>query len=152
MLLKSLAHQVRCLITEPLLTLRQVGKNDHPTSKRLIIINGLDECADPMAQRDILDVFATALHRCHLPGLIFLLSSRPEQHISLAFNACLLWGLSTRIALDESYLPDDDIRLFLTDKFEEIKSTHRLQADIPLQWPSVENLSDDRPANSYTRP
>jgi len=40
MLLKSLAHQVRCLITEPLLTLRQVGKNDHLTSKRLIIIDG----------------------------------------------------------------------------------------------------------------
>jgi len=52
-----------------------------------------------------------------------------------------LWGLSTRIALDESYIPDD-IRLFLTDKFEEIKSTHRLRAYIPLQWPSVEILEE----------
>ena len=58
---KSLAHQVRCLITEPLLALRNAGNYDHPTSKRLIIIDGLDECTDPMAQRDILDVFATAL-------------------------------------------------------------------------------------------
>jgi hypothetical protein len=138
---KSLAHQVRCLITEPLLTLRQVGNYDDPSSKRLIIIDGLDECADPMAQRDILDVFATALHRRHLP-LIFLFCSRPEQHISLAFNAGLLWELSTRVALDESYIPDDDIRLFLGDKFAEIKATHRLRAYIPLQWPSVEILEE----------
>lgn len=114
-----------------------MGNRDHSTSKRLVIIDGLDECADPMSQRNILDVFATALHQRHLP-LIFLFSSRPEQHISLAFNAGLLWELSTRVALDESYIPDDDIRLFLGDKFAEIKETHRLRAYIPLQWPSVE--------------
>ena len=94
-----------------------------------------------MAQRNILDVFATALHRRHLP-LILLFSSRPEQHISLAFNAGLLWELSTRVALDEPYIPDNDIRLFLGDKFAEIKATHRLRAYIPLRWPSVENLEE----------
>jgi len=87
------------------------------------------------------DVFATALHRHHLP-LIFLFSSRPEQQISLAFNSGLLWELSTCVALDESYIPDDVIRLFLTDKFEEIKSTHRLRAYIPRQWPSIEILEE----------
>ena len=137
---KSLAHQVKCLITQPLLVLRQVGYFDNSTSKRLVIIDGLDECANPMAQRDVLDVFATALHRHHLP-LIFLFSSRPEQHISLAFNAGLLRELSTRVALDESYVPDDDIRLFLSDKFREIKATHRLRAYIPSQWPSAEDLA-----------
>ncbi|KIM37525.1 hypothetical protein M413DRAFT_257057 [Hebeloma cylindrosporum] len=138
---KSLAHQARCLITEPLLVLRQDGYFNRSTAKRLIIIDGLDECADPMAQRDILEVFSKALHRHHLP-LIFLVSSRPEQHISLAFNAGLLWDLSTRVALDESYVPDNDIRLFLTDKFEEIKSTHRLRAYISPQWPASEILSE----------
>ena len=62
-----------------------------------------------------------------------LFSRRPEQHISLAFNAGLLWELSTRIALNESYIPDDDIRLVLGDKFKEIKSTHCLRAYIPLK-------------------
>jgi len=50
---KSLAHQVRSLITERLLALKQVGHYDHSASKRLIIIDGLDESADPKAQRDI---------------------------------------------------------------------------------------------------
>ena len=43
-------------------------------------------------------------------------------------------NITTCIALDESYLPDD-IRLFLTDKFQEIKSTHRLRTYIPPEWP-----------------
>ena len=30
---------------------------------------------------------------------------------------------------------DKDIQLFLTDKFQEIKSTHRLRAYIPPEWP-----------------
>jgi len=72
--------------------------------------------------------------KAHLP---------PFQSSGTAYFLCIqLWGLSIRIALDESYIPDDDIRLFLTDKFEEIKSTHRLRAYIPLQWPSVEILEE----------
>ena len=31
--------------------------------------------------------------------------------------------------------PDKDIELFLTDKFQDIKSSHRLRAYIPPQWP-----------------
>jgi len=64
-----------------------------------------------------------------------LIASRPEQHISLAFNAGLLPSITTRLALNESYLPDEDIQLFLTDKFQEIKSSHPLRAYISPQWP-----------------
>jgi len=67
--------------------------------------------------------------------LIFLFTSRPEQNISFAFGTGLLPSVTTRIALDQSYHPDEDIRLFLTDKFQEIRSTHRLRAYIPPQWP-----------------
>jgi hypothetical protein len=49
--------------------------------------------------------------------------------------------VTTRISLDESYLPDEDIKLFLTDKFQEIKSTHRLRAFIPPQWPLPDVLN-----------
>jgi hypothetical protein len=43
--------------------------------------------------------------------------------------------VTTSIALDESYLPDEDIEVFLTDKFQEIQSTHPLRAYIPPLWP-----------------
>jgi hypothetical protein len=73
--------------------------------------------------------------RQHRLPLIFLFASRPEQYISLAFSTGILPSVTTCIALDESYLPDKDVRLFLTDKIQELKSTHRLRTYIPLEWP-----------------
>jgi hypothetical protein len=55
------------------------------------------------------------------------------HHISVAFRA--LSSVTTHIALDQSYLLDKDIHMFLTDTFEQIKSAHPLRAYIPLQWP-----------------
>ena len=131
---KSLAIQFKSLIVEPLRQLVAQGYFNEPNSRRLVIIDGLDECLDPKVQRNILEVLVKAQRQHGLP-LIFLFASRPEQHISLAFNTTLLPIATTRIALDESYLPGDDIKLFLIDKFEEIKSTHRLRRYIPPQWP-----------------
>jgi hypothetical protein len=131
---KSLTIQFKSLIVEPLQQLVEAGFFNEPHSRRLVIIDGLDECFDSKVQRNILEVLTNA-HRQHRLPLIFLFASRPEQHISLTFNTGFLPTATTRIALDESYLPANDIRLFLTDKFQEIKSTHRLRRYIPPQWP-----------------
>ena len=104
-----------------------------------MIIDGLDECSDPGVQRNIVEVLANALRQHRLP-LIFLFASRPEQHTSLASSTGVLPSVTPRIALDESYLPNKDIQLFLTDKFQEITSTHRLRAHIPLHWPPSHDL------------
>jgi len=137
---KSLTVQLKSLIVEPLQPLVDAGFFSEPTSRRLVIIDGLDECSDPKVQRNIVDVLANAQQQYGLP-LIFLFASRPEQDISFAFNTGILPSVTTRIALDESYLPDEDIQLFLTDKFQEIKSTHRLRAYIPPQWPLPDVLN-----------
>ena len=79
---KSLIHQVRHLITEPLLTLRHVGNNKHPTSNRLIIIDGLDECVDPMAQRDILDVCWMSLQQRYTSTICHPSSPSPDVRSS----------------------------------------------------------------------
>jgi hypothetical protein len=132
---KSLAVQVKSLIIAPLQPLAEAGYFNEPTSRRLVIIDGLDECSDPKVQQNIVEVLANAQQHHWLP-LVFLFASRPEQHISLTFNIGLLFSITSRLALDASYLqPDEDIALFLTDKFQEIKSTHRLRAYIPPQWP-----------------
>ena len=131
---KSLAVQVKSLIVAPLQPLVETGYFNDPTSRRIVIIDGLDECSDAKVQQNILDVLANARQQHQLP-LIFLIASRPEQHISLAFNAGLLPSTTTRLILDDSYLPDEDIQLFLTDKFQEIKSSHPLRAYISSQWP-----------------
>jgi len=137
---KSLAVQVKSLIVAPLQQLAEAGFFNQSTSRPLVIIDGLDECSDHKVQKNIVEVLANAQRQHQLP-LIFLISSRPEQHISLAFSTGVLPSVTASVALDEAYLPDEDIRLFLTDKFQEIKSTHRLRGYIPVQWPLPGDLS-----------
>ena len=131
---KSLAVQVKSLIVAPLLQLAEVGFFNESTARRLVIIDGLDECSDHKVQQNIVDVLANAQRQHQIP-LIFLICSRPEQYITLAFSTGVLPSVTARVALDESYLPEEDIRLFSMDKFQEIKSTHPLRGYIPSQWP-----------------
>ena len=137
---KSLAVQFKSLIVAPLQPLAEAGFFSEPTARRLVIIDGLDECSDSKVQENILEVLGNAQRQHQLP-LIFLFASRPEQHISFAFSTRILPNITTCIALDESYLPDEDIRLFLTDKFQGIRSTHRLRTYIPPQWPLPDVLN-----------
>ena len=137
---KSLAVQFKSLIVAPLQPLTEAGFFSEPTSRRLVIIDGLDECSDSKVQENILEVLGSAQRQHQLP-LIFLFASRPEQHISFTFSTGILPNITTCIALDEFYLPDEDIQLFLTDKFQEIRSTHRLRAYIPPQWPLPDVLN-----------
>ena len=131
---KSFAVQMETLIVAPLQPLVETGFFSDSSSRRLVIIDGLDECSDPKVQQNILQILASTQRQHRLP-LVFLIASRPEQHISGTFDTGLLSSITSRLALDESYLPDKDIKLFLTDKFQEIKSTHRLRAYIPPEWP-----------------
>jgi hypothetical protein len=120
--------------------LAEAGFCNELTSCRLVIIDGVDDCSDPKIQQNILEVLANAQREHRLP-LMFLFFSRPEQHISLAFSTRVLPNMTTRIALEESYLPNEDIESFLTDKFQEIKSTHWLRAYIPPEWPLPDVLN-----------
>jgi len=137
---KSLVVQIKSLIVVPLQQIAEAGFFNESTSRRLVIIDGLDECSDPKVQQNIVEVLAHAQRQHQLP-LIFVITSRPEQHISLAFSTGVLPSVTTSVALDESYLPDEDIRLFLMDKFQDIKSTHRLRGYIPLPWPLPDVLN-----------
>ncbi|KAF9472266.1 hypothetical protein BDN70DRAFT_868545, partial [Pholiota conissans] len=138
---KSLATQLQSLIIYPLKDLSASGYFSNPEiNPRLIIIDGLDECVDPKAQSMILRALADAL-RAHKLPLVFLIASRSEQSIQLTFNSTLLTGLWKSLVLDDTYKPDDDIRTFLTDSFQEIKSTHPHHRYIPSDWPSEWNIN-----------
>ncbi|KAF8175841.1 hypothetical protein BJ912DRAFT_1147001 [Pholiota molesta] len=133
---KSLATQLQCLIVEPLKILAASGfSNDPSNCARLVLMDGLDECDDPLMQSMILRVLANALRDEKLP-LIILIASRPEHHITRMFNSPPLAGLWRSLVLDHSYKPDDDIRLFLEDSFRDIKTTHPHRHLIPEAWPN----------------
>jgi len=137
---KSIAVQFESLIVTPLQVLAESGFFSEPTARRLVIIDGLDECSDREVQKNIVEVIANGYQQHRLP-LVFLITSRPEQDISLVFDTGILLTASRRIVLDDFYLPDEDIEVFLTDKFQEIKSSHPRRAYIPPHWPLPDVLN-----------
>ena len=62
---------------ERLCRLAEAGFFSEPTARRLVIIDGLDECLDPKVQKNILEVLGNAQRQHRLP-LIFLFASRPR--------------------------------------------------------------------------
>ncbi|KDR69715.1 hypothetical protein GALMADRAFT_27637, partial [Galerina marginata CBS 339.88] len=136
---RSLDVQILALIVKPLQERIEAGFFDAVTAARIVIIDGLNECDGREAQVKILTSISGALRQHHLP-LIFLVASRPEHDIKHTFDVGYLMEITTRIALNDDYLPSDDIRVFLQDKFTEIKDTHPFKGHIPPTWPSLKVL------------
>ena len=138
----SIEAQIEALIVKPL---NAVATNETLapillSRPRLIILDGLDECRTTSSQTQILNAISTAVKDIHIP-LCFLIASRPEQNIRQAFNDQNgLGSLSFSIALDDTYRPDDDIRVFLQSTFDEIKRNHPSRAHLPMSWPSSEDI------------
>ena len=137
----SIDTQIQALIVKPL----NAAANEETLApillsrRRLIILDGLDECRTASAQTQILNALSTAAKQLHIP-LFFLIASRPEQDIRQSFNDQNgLGSLSFSIALDDTYRPDDDIRVFLQSTFDEIKRNHPSKAHLPTSWPSLED-------------
>ena len=154
------AHVLEALVVDPALFSRSIEAQIHalivrpfnavatdetlvPTllsHPRLIILDGLDECRITSEQTHILNALSTAVRHLHIP-LCFLVASRPERHIRQVFNDQNGVGsLSISLALDDTYQPDDDIRVFLQSTFDEIKRNHPSKAHLPSLWPSSEDI------------
>ncbi|PPQ93364.1 hypothetical protein CVT25_014585 [Psilocybe cyanescens] len=133
---KSLEAQFMALVREPLLELLHSGfsTNDHI----VVIIDGLDECDDPKVQARIIDLSFRLLDSRDLP-LKILVASRPEVDISSSFDR-KPFSMLARIPLDDDYQSEEDIRHFLADKFNEIKTQHPLRSYIPIDWPDEDSL------------
>jgi len=135
----SMEAQILALIVEPLQDSLEEGYFNAPTSRRLIILDGFDECDNSAAQCSILQVISRLFHHYHLPFLVFI-ASRPERHLTHCFSTGSLPEFHTTLALDDTYQPDSDIRLFLTDNFMQIKNTHPMRRYLNHSWPSADVL------------
>ncbi|KDR68565.1 hypothetical protein GALMADRAFT_78512, partial [Galerina marginata CBS 339.88] len=138
---RSLAAQMDSLIIGPLEKAfnRDQGEPVDCENPKVIILDGLDECGKPEAQEYILKIVSQSVHRFPIP-LVFLIASRPELAIRDSFNDQSLLNITSRLALDEKYSPDDDIMLFLVDSFEALKRTHTLRSLLPPVWPTEDDI------------
>jgi hypothetical protein len=112
---------------------------------RLVMIDGLDECADPKIQCAILKAVAVMATRRMRRPLRILIISRPESHIMQTFDYEPIFQSINLISLDlGTYNANHDIELFLHQEFEQIKRTHPLgrYGHLPVSWPGPERISD----------
>jgi len=72
--------------------------------------------------------------------ILILIASRPGRYLTQSFNTGSLPDFHTTLTLDDTYQPNDDIRLFLSDKFMQLGNTHPMKHCLDPSWPSVDVL------------
>ena len=135
----SVEMQLKKLVFEPLRLLVDQGYFSNRQFPRLIVFDGLDECLDKDSQTNLVELLSSSVARYQLP-LKFLLVSRPESHIKSAVAIANEQSTVSHLELNNDFLPDDDIRCFLTDKFREIKTCHPFRSGISSFWPSKQQM------------
>lgn len=145
---KRLKDQCKILLLEPL---QRFTASRLPSSPQVIVIDGLDEVESEATTRDssgsttrlqaiqaneidqveILSALLQLVSNPVFPFRIFI-SSRPERWIRGFFAAEAAKSVTRELFLDDKYNPDDDIELFLRNKFSDIR--HRY--NIPSNWPT----------------
>ncbi|CAA7269009.1 unnamed protein product [Cyclocybe aegerita] len=137
----SLEVQLRRLVFEPLQRLYMFDPNggSQQPFPPLIVVDGLDECQDESAQSMLIELLSSLRRRYTVPLKI---PSRPEQYIKIAFNSIDAPSVVSFLELNDGFHPDDDIRLFLADKFRTIRTFHPLRNLIPPSWPSEGQLDE----------
>ena len=111
----------------------RLKKRDSCLTKSLIIIDGVDECADEDTQRLVLKLIADALANEKIP-LRFLIFSRAEAHILEAMKRN---KVTHPLELDHRFAPDDDIRRYLEDEFARVATEHSLSSLDSSPWPPI---------------
>jgi len=134
-LTKALDHQFTHLLARPLYNACYSGTSSPLGSWRVIVIDGLDECLNRNMQRQILETISKGIREYDLP-ILFLIASRPEHEINVVFNCQEMNGMYKRLYLDDTFHPDDDIRLFLRESFDKIRRNHPFKSRIPTVWPT----------------
>jgi len=105
---------------------------------KVIIIDGLDECRAQDDQTRILQLIGRACEQ-RLP-ICFFIASRPEPSIRDAFDSPVVRRSSRYLVLDDSFHPDDDIKIFLQSGFSDILEKHRRTMQSVRCWPSEADL------------
>ncbi|KAM6493160.1 hypothetical protein JOM56_011294, partial [Amanita muscaria] len=123
---KAIEAQFKQFITQPFLTISD-GESSAPTSTRVIVIDGLDECSDMKLQRRILKIIESAVSDPRLP-LRFIISSRPEAHIEDFFAQFKHPTLQIDLAnVEEAYR---DIETYFTSEFARIAVEQELDPEV----------------------
>ncbi|KAF9540106.1 hypothetical protein CPC08DRAFT_478619 [Agrocybe pediades] len=136
---RSIRTQLSTLIVRPLSIVLANRPTASTATPHLIIIDGLDECSAVNSQRDLLLTLQEVTNTTSL--IRFLVGSRPESHLNSAFNLPRIVLVLYTIFLDDDYSAEEDIRVYLKDKFKLIKEGHPFRDMLPDPWPPHEQVN-----------
>ncbi|XP_006455290.1 hypothetical protein AGABI2DRAFT_121219 [Agaricus bisporus var. bisporus H97] len=132
---KQLRSQFRELIVEPLRELELAGKQ---IEKKVILVDGLDECKDREAQREIIEIVITSISDRSTP-FYWAFFSRPEPQIEAAFADHRVASLCISTFLPISRGIDGEIELYLRCGLQNILRRRGITtSDRP--WPSKQDI------------
>ncbi|XP_006455292.1 hypothetical protein AGABI2DRAFT_121221 [Agaricus bisporus var. bisporus H97] len=131
---KQLRFQFRELIVEPVRELERVGK---PIVKGVILVDGLDECRDKEAQREIVEIVIASVAARTTP-FYWAFFSRPEPQIEAAFADHRVASLCISTFLPVSRGIDGEIELYLRCGLQ--NTLHRRGITTSEPWPSKQDI------------
>ncbi|KJA22774.1 hypothetical protein HYPSUDRAFT_118920, partial [Hypholoma sublateritium FD-334 SS-4] len=135
---KSLETQFEYLIFDPL---RELKRQSNFLRTLVLFFDGVDECDNHKDQASLIRIVADFVGSNSFPAIAFF-ASRTESQISTVFRSSAVSKITLQLALDDNYLPDDDIRLFLNDSFTDIKNTHQFGPLLPSDWPAAPDVQE----------
>ncbi|KAJ6488332.1 hypothetical protein DFH09DRAFT_1377670 [Mycena vulgaris] len=127
---RAMAVSFEQLLVEPLKNVQ--GLQHIP----VIVLDGLDECADHKVQQQILRLFIRAIRDHQLP-IRLLIASRPEPHLREVLEKEDIFAICRHSALSADESAFDDIRKYFLDEFSRIHSESMDRGiDLGFDWPS----------------
>ncbi|KAF9553058.1 hypothetical protein CPC08DRAFT_646102, partial [Agrocybe pediades] len=133
---RSIGTQFTALIIHPLSIALANPPAASTATPRLIIIDGLDECSSIDSQHNLLFTLQEVTDSTSL--IRFLVCSRPESHLNSTFGLPRMVLILYNIFLGDDYAASEDIRVYLEDKFKQIKEGHVFKRGLPDPWPTPE--------------
>ncbi|KAJ6551006.1 hypothetical protein DFH09DRAFT_988569, partial [Mycena vulgaris] len=107
----------------------------------VIVLDGLDECADHKVQQQILRLFIRAIRDHQLP-IRLLIASRPEPHLREVLEKEDTFTICRHSALSADKSAFDDIRKYFLDEFSRIHSEFMDRGiDLGSDWPSPDAVN-----------
>jgi hypothetical protein len=131
LLKKGMREQFRKLIVEPF-GQKQVIKPSKPLS---IFLDGLDECRGEDAQVEIIQLVTEFVLEYPTAPLLWIIASRPEQHLKLAFED------QARDKVWRMFIPVDssdacrDVERYLRSELDAIRKRYPFAISRTIQWP-----------------
>ncbi|KJA17026.1 hypothetical protein HYPSUDRAFT_46811 [Hypholoma sublateritium FD-334 SS-4] len=135
---KSLKTQFEFLIFGPL---RQLKRSFVHLNTLVFLFDGVDECDDKDDQAELIRIVADFVSSNSFPAIAFF-ASRSEAQITTAFRSPEVMNVTLRMPLDDHYLPDSDIRLFLNDSFQKIRTAHPFGHFLDDNWPAPAKVEE----------